>query len=220
MRKAKKNSAILLLISSICMLSGCASSHQHTFSDATCTTPKTCLECGETEGTVANHIWIDATCTKPKTCLSCGLTSGGVLSHTYSNGYCSKCYTKEPIPKINLDDVLPGTPETLTFFSNSAGGIEFNWKHNYIGNKKINYIQVTFELVDAIGNPVPDEIKGKSEHTFKLIGPFEVGRPIKFNSDVLFYCDICSKITLTNVVFEYADGSKAEFYYGWSNLVK
>ena len=220
MRKTKKISIILLLISSLCILGGCTQSHQHTFSDATCLTPKTCSDCGATQGTVIDHIWIDATCTKPKTCLNCGLTVGGVLRHTYSNGYCSTCYAKEPTPTINRDDVLPGTPEILTFFSNSVGGIEFNWKHNYIGNKKINYIQVTFELVDAIGNPVRDEIKGKSEHTFKLIGPFEAGKPITFNSDVLFYCDICSKVTLTNIVFEYADGTKATFYYGWYNSVQ
>ncbi len=61
-------------------------SHVHTWKAATCTTPKTCIECGATEGTVA-HQWIEATQTAPKTCAICGLTSGEKLkpSSVYIN---------------------------------------------------------------------------------------------------------------------------------------
>lgn len=61
------------------VLSACG--HTHTWTDATCTDPKICSECGETEGDTLGHTWIDATCTEPKTCSVCGETEGDPLGH-------------------------------------------------------------------------------------------------------------------------------------------
>lgn len=81
----------------------------HTYSPATCTSPKTCSKCGNTEGSklphswsspscgeypkctqcgikaehVVEHDWREATCTEPKTCEKCGATSGEPLGHDY-----------------------------------------------------------------------------------------------------------------------------------------
>lgn len=52
-----------------CMLAGCECKHE--WAEATCTEPKTCAKCGETEGEALGHTWIDATCTEPKTCSVC-----------------------------------------------------------------------------------------------------------------------------------------------------
>lgn len=54
----------------------------HSWKDATCTKPKTCNVCGETEGEALGHTWVDATCTTPKTCSVCGTTEGEALGHT------------------------------------------------------------------------------------------------------------------------------------------
>lgn len=54
----------------------------HSWKDATCTKPKTCNVCGETEGEALGHTWEDATCTTPKTCSVCGATEGEALGHT------------------------------------------------------------------------------------------------------------------------------------------
>ena len=51
-------------------LAGCGCQHQ--WEEATCTTPKTCTQCGETEGEALGHTWTDATCTDPSTCTRCG----------------------------------------------------------------------------------------------------------------------------------------------------
>lgn len=64
------------------MLTGCG--HEHTWADATCTAPKTCTECGETEGEVLEHIWVEATCAEPKHCSVCGETEGEALEHTWT----------------------------------------------------------------------------------------------------------------------------------------
>lgn len=69
------------------MLSGCCMSHEWT--EATCTTPKTCSKCGEIEGEILSHEWADATCSAPKTCNVCGETEGEALNHEWTDATCS-----------------------------------------------------------------------------------------------------------------------------------
>lgn len=73
---------IISLFSVFCLLivsSGCKCKHE--FTQADCTTPKTCTKCGETEGEPLGHKWKDADCTNPKTCSVCGATEGKPLGH-------------------------------------------------------------------------------------------------------------------------------------------
>ncbi len=79
----------IIALSLCCFIYGCG--HEHTWKDATCTEPKTCTECGETEGEPLGHTWIDATCTSPKTCEICGQTEGEPNGHVTDMGVCSAC---------------------------------------------------------------------------------------------------------------------------------
>lgn len=56
-----------------------ATIHEHTWNDATCTSPKTCSTCGETEGMALDHQWMAATTVAPKTCSLCGATEGSPI---------------------------------------------------------------------------------------------------------------------------------------------
>ena len=58
-------------------LSACV--HKHTWIEATCTMPKTCTQCNETEGDVLEHTWIDANYQQAKTCSVCESTDGEPL---------------------------------------------------------------------------------------------------------------------------------------------
>ena len=60
------------------------SSHNHIWVNASCTAPKTCEECGATEGEALGHTWTDATCTSPKTCSVCQATDGEAKGHNYT----------------------------------------------------------------------------------------------------------------------------------------
>lgn len=75
-------------------LSACGCKHE-TWVDADCVTPKTCAECGETEGEALGHAWADATCDAPKTCSACGLTEGEALGHTWADATCETAKTCE-----------------------------------------------------------------------------------------------------------------------------
>lgn len=84
----KKLMAILM---AACMaLISVACGHKHTWNEATCTTPKTCTECGAIEGEAIGHTWVEATCTKPKTCSVCGATEGKALGHKAGNATCTE----------------------------------------------------------------------------------------------------------------------------------
>ena len=62
----------------------------HNWQAATCTTPRTCTNCGITSGTVVGHLWASGNCTTPKTCVICGET-GTAAGHTYAHKYDYKC---------------------------------------------------------------------------------------------------------------------------------
>ncbi len=64
--------------------------HIHKWAEADCLSPKTCLDCGKTEGKKGGHTWQEATCTKPKTCTVCGKTKGKALGHKWKKATCTK----------------------------------------------------------------------------------------------------------------------------------
>lgn len=82
----KKISIITMVLVIALVLSGCG--HEHSWVEANCNTPRTCSECGETEGTAVGHKWVEATCAAPKTCSVCGATEGEALAHTWRPATC------------------------------------------------------------------------------------------------------------------------------------
>jgi len=77
---------VLLLLLTAC---GC----EHAWLDATCTAPKTCQKCGQTEGEMLPHTWQDPTCIAPKTCSACSATEGEPLGHTWRDATCTEVKT-------------------------------------------------------------------------------------------------------------------------------
>lgn len=85
--KFKKCVLLLYIMGAFLLLAGCGCKHEWT--EATCTEPKTCSLCGETEGKPLGHTWEEATCTEPKTCAVCGITSGRANGHDWENATAS-----------------------------------------------------------------------------------------------------------------------------------
>lgn len=71
---------VILLGLLVLCLSACQCKHE--WQGATCTTPKMCWKCGETEGEPLEHEWQEATCTAPKTCSRCGQQEGKANGHS------------------------------------------------------------------------------------------------------------------------------------------
>lgn len=98
--KRKLFAALLCLL--LTTLAGCGCEHQWT--QASCTAPKTCSLCGDTEGAPIGHSWLAASCTAPKTCENCGETSGDALGHDWADANCqsakkcARCHVTEGSP--------------------------------------------------------------------------------------------------------------------------
>lgn len=83
----KRLTLIALVLVCALALSACGCKHE-TWTDANCETPKTCADCGETEGAPLGHSWAAATCETPKTCETCAKTEGEALGHAWVDADC------------------------------------------------------------------------------------------------------------------------------------
>ena len=86
-----KKRFIILVLALCCtaVLSGCFCKHA-SWNDATCLAPRTCPDCGETEGEALGHVWMAATCEEPKTCEQCGETQGEAKGHDMTTATCTE----------------------------------------------------------------------------------------------------------------------------------
>ena len=111
---------------------------EHVWVDANCTTPKTCSECGATEGEALGHDWEiiseeEATCTADGSttyeCAACGESKTETvkaLGHTYVDGFCSECGEAQPleitIPVTAITGTLAGDSSSISW---QADGFQF-----------------------------------------------------------------------------------------------
>ena len=102
---------IMVILLVMLLLTGCCLSHEWT--EADCTTAKTCAKCGETEGEALGHSWTDATCTEVKTCAVCRATEGEALGHILGDWEetadgiqrkCTGCDLTEAMPEEQQEE--------------------------------------------------------------------------------------------------------------------
>jgi len=70
----RKLSILLLILALAMVFTGCCK--HEVWTEADCTTPKTCVECGETDGLPLGHVWQPRSTEVPETCSRCGETRG------------------------------------------------------------------------------------------------------------------------------------------------
>lgn len=78
----KRLTALLLAMAALFTLTACGQKspvHEHVWQEADCLTPKTCADCGETEGEPLGHRATEATHWAPSVCSACGEELGGAL---------------------------------------------------------------------------------------------------------------------------------------------
>lgn len=81
----KKRYLLILLVALLC-LTGCECKHEWT--EADCLVPKTCANCGITDGEALGHTFDPATCEAPETCIRCGGVQGEKLEHQWKDAVC------------------------------------------------------------------------------------------------------------------------------------
>jgi hypothetical protein len=137
-------------------------------------------------------------------CTKINITADGVTSSmlaTVNNG-------------IDLNTIFD-KPSLFAFDTNSANGVRIALMANYKGSKTINYYTVNFSAYNAVGDPIVDEITGKSKFSIKAVGPVQTGEPICLY-DIFAYSAVCSKIVIDSIDIQYADGTNVTGTYPYS----
>lgn len=148
----KKYILILTILSTIYLV-GCG--HEHTFSDATCESPKTCTECGEIEGTALEHQWLEATTENPKTCSLCGLTEGEPLEAPEE----SEETPTEAAPDSGVDSA--GTSVTLE-------PDEYKGDNNYETNTPEEQDETTKAMKELFKEDLENGLMSQEEYDFLI----------------------------------------------------
>ena len=135
-----KTKSIILLVALlfVCALTliSCKPEHQHTWVGANCETPKTCSECGVTEGAALGHVE-ETLAAKPATCTEAGLTEGKKCS------VCDKVLVAQEDVKALGHDIIDdeGKAPTCTETGFTAG----------THCSRCDYL-VDAELIEALGH--------------------------------------------------------------------
>ena len=70
-------------------------------------------------------------------------------------------------------------------------------------------------MYNAVGDPAYDEISGKYQKNIKIVGPVKPNEDLLIY-DIIGYTPVCSRVYLTSIYLEYADGTKETVPYGYS----
>lgn len=106
----------------------------HTWKNATCVAPKTCTNCGETQGAKTNHTWKAATSVKPKQCSTCGATEGSALG----------------VQIKDMSNTYLFYNSNITIIDNNDGTINFRIECLKGANSKTGYVKMVG--YDSAGN--------------------------------------------------------------------
>ncbi len=88
----KRMTLIALVLVCALALTACGCKHEN-WNAADCLNPRTCADCGQTEGEALGHNWVEADCLTPKTCADCGETEGEALGHDWAEATCEEAKT-------------------------------------------------------------------------------------------------------------------------------
>ena len=146
----KRITAILAI--AICLTMAACGAHEHSWTEATCTAPRTCTECGETEGEALGHTWTEATCTQPKTCSVCGETEGEAAGHVLGDAN----YQEAAVCQVCGESVgEPLTPAFLKFGLDvpfMSVGTEYDYTTKCFENDSITTgraVITDYQIIDA-----------------------------------------------------------------------
>lgn len=170
--KIKKLIAVLIASLAVIILAVLFWPCSHVWTEATCTTAKTCSKCEKTEGAALGHQWKEATCVDPSVCSRCKKTSGTALGHTWqqitekdcvdakivSYSLCAACDKKENQTTKRLTSMLSADGKTFLITP-----VELGERMNAMcAEQNLNLTCFWADKVDGEGNP-GIEIKAGSD---------------------------------------------------------
>ena len=113
-------------------------------------------------GEQCSHSWQAATCTSPKICSLCGETDGDALGHTTFTGICERCDIRQGWTKNEMQSLVK-VYSVFVDEINSAGGVDMRIAWENTSSKTIKYIYFTVEAYNAVDDKVYCEIGDYNE---------------------------------------------------------
>ena len=148
----RKLSVLIMILALAMLFTGCC---KHEFwTDANCTTPRTCVECGDTDGMPLGHIWQPRTTEVPETCSRCAETRGERI----------------------ITDPRFTTAATMDFYGTWKGHSSISGSIVAEGLDAVMPVDVTMTLyndstlkMEIVGNDVDAFTQSASEHFHKML---------------------------------------------------
>lgn len=118
----------------------------------------------------------------------------------------------DSIRKANRIDQVKHSVKILKAYlssPNSAGGVDAHLVWKNVSKKTIKYLTWSGYPVNAVGDAVACEIRGRSESGGKVTGPIKPGTTYGYGYywECLWYNYSAKKLVLTGIDIEYMDGS-------------
>lgn len=142
-----------------------------------------------------------------------------VIAKGYGNAQihflCNGVKASTPIT-VGVDmRTLIDTPSLFAFDTNSADGVRIALLANYKGSKTVNYYTVNFSAYNSVGDPIVDQITGKSKFSIKVVGPVKTGEQFALYN-IFAYSAVCSRIVIDRIDLQFSDGSVISGTYPYS----
>lgn len=111
---------------------------------------------------------------------------------------------------INIDKIKSSLSIYFIHASepNSADGVNFEVSFKNLTDKTINYITFNVQAINAVGDPVEDEISGKSARSCKLTGPVKPNADGRGLFECVWYNGTISTLKLIDINIEYSDDTE------------
>lgn len=168
-----------------------------------------------------SHIWEVATCTSPKTCSLCGETDGNALGHTTTTGVCDRCNVRQGWSENEVQSLIK-IYDIFVADIDSADGVDMTIAWENASSKTIKYIYFSVEAYNAVDDRVSCNVRDYYEFTGELTGPFKSGYTnITYDSDddryraktlfeECYYNSNIKYFKLTNIRVIYMDNTEFE----------
>lgn len=176
----------------------------HDWIPATCESPKKCRQCGLTSGKPNEHEYVQATCTSPMQCKFCNDKKGEALGHNVVDYVCTRC-NELIVSKDDVPNILDIT--SSTYHINSVGGIDQSMTFKNKSSKTINYITVTLQFYNAVGDIIKDDITHKNYVSLRYTGPLKPGKSADGYWEACFYnSTFCGTLNIEEIKIVYDGG--------------
>lgn len=126
---------LFILIAVACFFASCDKECSHSWKLATCDSPKTCANCGITEGEPLEHNWKQPDCLSPKTCKLCKKVEGEAFGHNWTTlnceelKKCRRCGISAGITEHQWNTDICLEIPTCTVCNMQGEAISHNWKN-------------------------------------------------------------------------------------------